>query len=512
MKIRKKQRMLGGLLTLVLLSALIAGCSGNKEENQGEARGGKAGDGAPTEISIMLPSAAVTPPKEGNEVQREIEKQTNTKLHIQWVSGAYEDKANVTLASGELPDLMTIKSPDIFGNVFRTMTQQGAFWDIAPYIKDYPNISKLPQAIWDKVTMDGKIYGVPRPRALEGATFYVIRQDWLDNLGLAMPTNQEELFKVWEAFTFDDPDQNGKDDTIGFAGSLGHVEVMSNLFTKASGIYGSVTAQWKLQDDGKLINTALLPSLRDSLVMMRKAIEEKLVPEDAVTIKSEQINNLFISGKAGTKLDKSFSNYKNELELRKVDPNAVIVPIPVLNGYAPQDLGFLNMIAISKKVPEAKMKKLLAFLDYGLSDEAYDLAQWGIKDIHYTEENGERTKTDRYTSDSISDYLNLIYQYDRYGNTTRPNMPDDMKAMLEKTVEEKEKVSVPDYSFGLVSETNLTAGVELSKKIDDMKTKVLLGKESMEAWDTFVEDLKVNPDLIKITDELNAALQELKGK
>ncbi|MBO1722884.1 sugar ABC transporter substrate-binding protein, partial [Extibacter sp. GGCC_0201] len=50
---------------------------------------------------------------------------------------------------------------------------------------------------------------------------FLIRQDWLDNLGLYMPTTAEELLDVMRAFTFDDPDGNGKDDTYGFTAAGG---------------------------------------------------------------------------------------------------------------------------------------------------------------------------------------------------------------------------------------------------------------------------------------------------
>ncbi|GIQ63736.1 hypothetical protein PACILC2_23040 [Paenibacillus cisolokensis] len=41
-----------------------------------------------------------------------------------------------------------------------------------------------------------------------------------------------------------------------------------------------------------------------------------------------------------------------------------------------------------------------------------------------------------------------------------------------------------------------------------MKTKVILGKEPIEAWDAFVGQLKKDPDLLKITEEMNAAYQK----
>jgi len=42
-------------------------------------------------------------------------------------------------------------------------------------------------------------------------------QDWLEAVGMEMPATIEELHDVLYAFTYNDPDQNGKNDTYGFS-------------------------------------------------------------------------------------------------------------------------------------------------------------------------------------------------------------------------------------------------------------------------------------------------------
>src|SRR5690606_35611206 len=61
---------------------------------------------------------------------------------------------------------------------------------------------------------DGKSYGVPYSGQ---ANALFIRSDWLENLGLEAPTNWDELVEVATAFTEQDPDGNGIDDTYGLA-------------------------------------------------------------------------------------------------------------------------------------------------------------------------------------------------------------------------------------------------------------------------------------------------------
>ena len=70
------------------------------------------------------------------------------------------------------------------------------------------------------VTFDGHQYGLPEPPPLPKREGLVIRKDWLDKLGLEVPTTPEELLAVAKAFTEQDPDGNGKNDTYGLGGFI----------------------------------------------------------------------------------------------------------------------------------------------------------------------------------------------------------------------------------------------------------------------------------------------------
>ena len=70
-----------------------------------------------------------------------------------------------------------------------------------------------------KYEKDGKLYCIPTARVSDQHRNVLgIRQDWLDNLGLDVPETIEEFEEVMRAFTEDDPDGNGKDDTYGLTG------------------------------------------------------------------------------------------------------------------------------------------------------------------------------------------------------------------------------------------------------------------------------------------------------
>lgn len=60
---------------------------------------------------------------------------------------------------------------------------------------------------------DGQIYAVPRPTG--SASWGVISNDeWLEKLGVDMPTTPEEAYEYGKLVATQDPDGNGKNDTF----------------------------------------------------------------------------------------------------------------------------------------------------------------------------------------------------------------------------------------------------------------------------------------------------------
>ncbi|MNC33072.1 Lipoprotein LipO precursor [compost metagenome] len=98
---------------------------------------------------------------------------------------------------------------------FLNAARAGQFWEVGPYLKDYPNIEKaIDPLVKTNTSIDGKIYGIARTRNVARVGL-LIRQDWLDSLGLKMPQTMDEIYTVAKAFTEKDPDKNGKNDTYG---------------------------------------------------------------------------------------------------------------------------------------------------------------------------------------------------------------------------------------------------------------------------------------------------------
>ncbi|MBW7453978.1 extracellular solute-binding protein [Paenibacillus sepulcri] len=519
---RKKQMMLAAALVFGL--TVLSGCSGNASPggSEGNAPSGASGEAAsaPTAIKIMSAFSTANPPDPKGDVQKAIEEATNTKLDIQWVSANnYKERLNVSLSSGDIADVVMIDDP--FSTVFRTSAKQGAFWDLTELYGKYPNILKqVPAAAWEASKMqDGKNYGIPRPRGAEGARYFVIRKDWLDKLGLQVPTTTDELYTVMKAFKEQDPDGNGKDDTIGFTANvlptdMGTLGIIINSFTGANGT--GATGSWVVRD-GKLENADLLPETREALEYLNKAYKDGLIPADFASLKPSQVDEIYASGKAGIIADKTGNMQEMISKLGKVDPTAkdeqAFYPVTSINGYNPKGPGFLGMLAISKKVPEEKLDAILTAIDKWMTPEVFDLQTWGIEGTHYTVKDGNKEPIqDKYEASGIENYNQIVYVADPYANSLHRNFPQASIDLYTKLQDEKAKTSKPDESIGLYSETFQSYGPELAKQAQDIKTKVILGVAPLTAWDDFVNKMKSDPQMTKIVQEMNDAYQERSGK
>ncbi|MGG4035946.1 extracellular solute-binding protein [Paenibacillus cisolokensis] len=506
--------LLSAFLTLVLVLSACGGTAGNgggqsgsgsQQAGSGGSAGNSGSSGAePVNITIMSHFFNTTPPAADNPVELEIEKATNTKLDIQWVSSNnYGDKFNVTLSSGKMPDLILVNDP--FNPVFLRAAKQNAFWDVSPFIQDYPNITAgIPDIAWELTKIDGANYGVPRPRPAEGEAFFVFRKDWLDNLGLDAPQTADELYAVMKAFVEDDPDGNGKRDTVAFAGQvnasdMGTLARFEQFFTKSTG-------EWALRD-GELVFTALLPETREALEYLNRAYHDGLIPADFASLKLTQVKDMFKAGTAGIIVEKAGTMQEYYEALKAADPNFEfmnLLPIVQIDGYNPKGPGFAGINAIPRSVPEEKLKAILQMINDWMEEDVFLLHSQGIEGVHHKVENGEIViDSEKVLADGIGDFNQIVYVADPYASSVKTTFPEEVQQLYKQIQDERARTSVADFSLGLYSETALAYLPELRKNQQDLKTKVILGSASLEEWDKFVEQLSNDPSFIKMTEEIN---------
>lgn len=173
----------------------------------------------------------------------------------------------------------------------------------------------------------------------------------------------------------------------------------------------------------KLIDVTLEPEMRKSLEWFQNAFKDGLIPQDFALLKHNQAKDLVIAGKAGIFPDKPNQEPLFIKEISTMNPNAKpdMEWAPYMTGpqgkYASKGTGVFGMFVIPKKVPEAKVKKLLEFMNYGTSDEGHELASYGLKDINFKLQDGNYVVTEATLNDPSYQFLqNIFMKYDKYAS------------------------------------------------------------------------------------------------
>ncbi|TVY07546.1 extracellular solute-binding protein [Paenibacillus cremeus] len=502
---------LGAFAGIVLLAGCSSaspppGASGSPSVSENAT---SKGAGAPTEINILTTTYNSAP---GNDLDslKQINEKFNVKINVTYVpANNYTDKLNVMLAAGDLPDVTMVW--DINTQTFANAINQGAFWDLTPYIKNYPNLAAYPQQIYTNVAFKGKTMGIPRVRPTDGHESLLIRQDWLDKLGLKAPKTMDEFFNVMEAFTKQDPDGNGKNDTYGFVGQGS--PTLQNYFIS---MFGNGFTHY-IDESGQIQPSFFNPKMKDALTFWNKVNKAGVMVPDLPLLQTSQIRDFMTQDKAGMGFSNVYDGHLYTDDIKKVNPKAVIVAYefpaaPDGKRYYEQAPGSFGVFLINKKVSEDKLKKILDVYNYTATREVYNLVAYGIKDLDYKEApNGDITQTDEgkkkgYAFDTSAQWVSSYF--DKYVKADLPGMTPETKEYNHKLVDSIMTQSVPNYGLGLVTPTALEKSAEWNKKINDMMVNVIIGKNSMDDWDKFVKSFKDDPIYQKHLKELNELYKE----
>ena len=152
----------------------------------------------PVTLSMLTPSHASWPFQEDWYVVDLIKEYTNVDLKVTAVdTSGFSEKLNLTMASGELPDLMFLTD----NTTVQQYAPQGAFINILDHLDKMPNFKawyeENQQYAANYLSADGGLYQFPQQGVEETERRgWLYRADIFEELGLEMPTNKDEFYDV----------------------------------------------------------------------------------------------------------------------------------------------------------------------------------------------------------------------------------------------------------------------------------------------------------------------------
>ena len=455
-------------------------------------------DPTPTldEITILARSPFPAPtPRENNAYLQKIEADLGVRLNFEFVpSSEFAARLGTVFASGDLPDLV-VGAPSDYPIILQAV-EQGAFVSLEDAglldaLKDpsqFPGISQYPEIIWQNSAVNGKVYGVPTgAQQYQNGSF--IRTDWLENLGLDIPTTAEELENVLVAFTTQDPDGNGVNDTFGACLSEG------GTWTPFLEAFG-VPSGWKVQGDGTLLNSQVSDEMRAAVSYMHNLYEQGVFDTDFPALGVGDMYTQFIEGRCGLLPQNLASGYDLQgAQLRELEPDAEVYPIDpvVADGYERVTYlrpGFNTTTQISveyRNEPE-KIRDLLTIIDYFVREDTRDFVNFGFEGVNYTvNEDGSFVQTEQGKND-----IGWIRAWGPRHYERVVNAPYVLPATREQILKDTERLSaygIADPTWGVFPELGMDDPTAVLNDFSQSTfIRMITGDQSLDEWNAYVED------------------------
>ncbi|MBD2871771.1 extracellular solute-binding protein [Paenibacillus arenilitoris] len=510
--------------TMVVAGLLIAGCSSNAGNKNGNEAGNSEGavvqaEGfpiveQPIKLKMFTRIAPVNGPFKDMPVFQDYEKMSNVQVEfIEAPTDGFAEKKNLLFASNELPDALFRSGLSPleavrYGSAGQLIPLEELIDQYAPNLKalmdEYPEIRP------GITSPEGHIYAIPGIVTLNAARTDKkwINKAWLDKLGLPEPETTEDLYNVLVAFRDQDPNGNGKADELPMTARPGLAIVLA--------MGGSFGLDTQLGYNINLVNDKVeiwmgSEKNKEMLMYLNKLYKEKLLDQEIFSHKEAQFLAKQGTGNTGLFFDQTNNNF-----LSIQDQYTGVAPftgphgdkIQSQGGPVPRDFGAFAITSVNK-YPEATMR----WIDYFYSDEGSTLLRFGREGEHYELRDG----IPYYTEDFLKDITNQA-KITPYAGGGAPHIISEKVASFinpPQVQEAQEKLdpympevryAAPMFDEQTAQQVNVLRN-DIDKYYEEQSTKFIVGALSFDKWEEFQSTLKK----MKL-DELQKIYQEAYDK
>lgn len=406
----------------------------------------------PVELELWY-GAAITeagPPPEDWIGFSLIKEKLNIDLKISALPSNESDqdvKIRAAAAADQLPDLFMVRR-----DTWVSLVNDGLLAPVDDMYAKMPTrtAQQYDEASINFTSMNGVSYGLASPGAIYKNEGLLIRQDWLDNLGLSVPKTLDEFYDVLYAFTYNDPDKNGKNDTYGYGAFIeinNYEAYPGRRLEPIMGAFG-VEGTWDLcaETFGLSIHD---PAFYDYMVFMKKLIDNKVIDPNWMAYKKDDFRAAWKQGKFGVMREQNAA-YAALANYKPFDVNfpngswTIIDPITGPTGASsigPYTVNY-RIYAISDKVDEVKKDAIARLLEWMSSDEGYYLLGWGVENVNYVFDadgipvtTGTELGFDKPEGQTVTQLRNMVFYngdvelYSRYPTYITETSKKEMSAL-----------------------------------------------------------------------------------
>jgi putative aldouronate transport system substrate-binding protein len=296
----------------------------------------------------------------------------------------YQTRKNLLFAAGDYPDLFREHPMEA-----RLQLNEGIIYGLsdlidahAPNLQDWFDDPKLRYAFSNE---DGEIVGFPAFNEPGWTEALMIRGDWLDELGLDLPRNLNELYEALRAFK--ENDMAGDGNTIPFTTRYDFFYAFWNDFRRTDvSVWDPYAKTYR--------NAVEVPEFEEALRYLNQLHEEGLLDEEYVTQDSGLWEQKVSSGWVGVVSDNlSRINWVNSI----TDPDdpegpwIIVPPFPDSHGirYHRMNWDASRMAAMS--TANEHPVETVEFMDWFYPPgRGHEVKNFGLEGVHYERQDGIR--------------------------------------------------------------------------------------------------------------------------
>lgn len=333
------------VLILLALSLLLVGCAKgnqtgdpiNPDTSPNSSPSSSPGTNSPEPakldpMKMTLMYRGLDFPQANVEIMKQkVKEKFNVDLQIDLVDpNVYAEKLQLAFSGGVAPDI--VWSSDY--NFISQAISNKAFLPIDDLVKNDSTWSSLPKEMYTSGTFNGSIYSLPTMIRIPDSMYY--RIDWMENLGMKVPTNPDELYELLKAFAHGDPDGNKKNDTFGFTmeSDFNRTDTIWNMFLPTPPVSWEFGAMGLYVDDNDQVQSSLLlaDDVKKALSWLNTAYKEKVLDQEWVLEKKSTAEDKFTGGQTGMWIKGTNFITPRYEKLRKTFPDADIDSMPNIKG------------------------------------------------------------------------------------------------------------------------------------------------------------------------------------
>ena len=389
---------------------------------------------------------------------------------------------NLWLAGGEAPDLIMEFQPEYVEEWANLGLLHELHDLIDEYMPSYRTLTSEDAQKWGYIGDDEYAIIQERPETSVINHMVYVRTDWLENLGLSMPTNWEEFENVVRAFTEDDPDGNGVNDTWGWS-LAGHYQ------TAIQSMYGVANTNWYKNADGTFDSAYVMEERLEAQKFLEKCIDNGWADVEYLSYDSETPYTQFATVKTGFLVCEHANLYNKAYKTLKANfPDATVAVMPSFTEYGyyqERECAFLNVIPSTCKNPAA----VLQYLEWMITD-GWEMVTRGVEGEDYQMIDGAAVTlldTDAYKAKFGYTQEYAVVRHDTKSGTiaaarvAAENDPDPIMSegkmidcdAMEKTKDIKFRRDTPTANLGVeevidyMTDLNTVAGEYYAKALAD---------------------------------------------